>query len=631
MFAGLVGVVAALSSAAPASADPGVTGRWGALQQYPVVPVSMGVMPDGKIVAWDQANRPPNFREIPHNGPAMVLDPATGAITRTNNVAPRTTFCSLITTLPDGRLAIVGGGSNQVNGPIADVQLYDEDSKTFSTLGQMNSKRWYPGGTLDREGNPVVAGGTSRGIERVDQLTGASTILDPDTFPTDWYPDLIRRDDGSFLIEDVGDTTTDVPGRYLLDTDGLAPMSDQTLLEVRKRGVRALVGPYKMFYNSGGLSTTSLMIDASGSTPTYTEMAPSRYPHMTGEALTLPTGDVLVVGGNSSGSGTKGTPMMTPELYSVASDSWASMADLERRRTYHSVAALLPDGRVWSAGSSFQEIQEPNGAFFEPPYLFRKDGSGLLAPRPTATDAPASVAAGQTFSVATTEPSTIASAAFIRLAATTHQVNAGQAFVPLSVSPDGGRVAMTAPSVDQAPPGYYMLFLIDQQGVPSVAPIIRFEESANSAPTPRVTQSSQFRQASQAWNAFDGDTSGAAFARTRTENQPWWQVDLGESRHLSSVTVRPHAGCCSAAGSNLWVFASGRPLRSTTVSGLRHQPGVKAIHLRGRGRDRAVARINRTARYLRVQAGGPKTSLGLDEVELGAASATKTRPANHGM
>ena len=156
-----------------------------------------------------------------------------------------------------------------------------------------------------------------------------------------------------------------------------------------------MIGPYTMFYNSGGTSTESLIIDASGASPTYTKVANSSFPHMTGQAVTLPTGDVLAVGGNSSGNDTKGTPVMTPELYSTASNTWTSMADMARRRTYHSVAALLPDGRVWSAGSSFDEVQEPNGQFFSPPYLFRKDGSGQAAPRPTATGAPSTVAAGQ--------------------------------------------------------------------------------------------------------------------------------------------------------------------------------------------------------------------------------------------
>ena len=228
---------------------------------------------------------------------------------------------------------------------------------------------------------------------------------------------------------------------------------------------------------------------------------------MTGQAVTLPTGDVLVVGGNSSGNDTKGTPVMTPELYSPATNSWTSMANIARRRTYHSVAALLPDGRVWSAGSSFDEVQEPNGQFFSPPYLFRDDGSGQLAPRPTATGAPASVAAGQTVPVDTNTPNDIAYASFIRLAATTHQVNAGQAFVQLPVTAQSGRVEMRAPSVDQAPPGYYMVFLVNDDGMPSIAPVVRMYPSATSTPQPRVVQVSQRDVASPAWNAFDGDAS----------------------------------------------------------------------------------------------------------------------------
>ena len=167
-----MGVIAAGAFCAPQSAlaDPAVEGAWGPLQQYPVVPVSMGVMPDGKIVAWDQANRPPNFGSVPNNGAAMILDPQTGQITRSANIAPRTTFCSLIASLPDGRLAVIGGGSDSGGGAVADVQLYDAASRTFSVLGQMNQRRWYPGGTLDRDGNPIVAGGPSLGIERFNQL-----------------------------------------------------------------------------------------------------------------------------------------------------------------------------------------------------------------------------------------------------------------------------------------------------------------------------------------------------------------------------------------------------------------------------------------------------------------------------
>jgi hypothetical protein len=591
----------------------------------------MGVTPDGKIVAWDQANQPPNFSPVPNNGPAMILDPATGNITRSNNLAPKVTFCSLITTLPDGRLAVIGGGVDSGAGATSEIQIYDADSKTFSVAGQMNFKRWYPGGTIDRDGNPIIAGGTSTGIERIDQLTGASTMLNT-TFPTNWYADLVRTQSGNFVIEDVGDNATQGPGRYLLTGTNLSSISNTQNLQARRRGVRTMIGPYTMFYNSGGTSTDSMILDASGASPTYTKVANSRFPHMTGQAVTLPTGDVLAVGGNSSGNDTKGTPVMTPELYSTASNTWTNMADIARRRTYHSVAALLPDGRVWSAGSSFDEIQEPNGQFFSPPYLFRKDGSGQAAARPTATGAPSTVAAGQPFSINTTNPSNIASASFIRMAGTTHQVNAGQAYVKLNTTPGTGSVSMTAPSIDQAPPGYYMVFLVDNQGVPSVAPVVKLEKTAGQPASPRVTQSSQAGLSSRAWNAWNGDKSqgtSGVYAQTSSENEPWWQVDLGASRSIDDLVVTLRSDTNTER--DLWLFTSNTPFNSTSVSGLQAQSGVTEYRMQTASGNVGTAPVNTTARYIRIQDPGTSTSLTLSEVELGNnqdPTVSLTAPAN---
>jgi Domain of unknown function (DUF1929)/RTX calcium-binding nonapeptide repeat (4 copies)/Bacterial Ig-like domain len=609
-----------------ALADPAEEGSWGPLQNYPVVPVSMGVLPDGKIVAWDQANTPPNFGPVPNNGAAMVLDPQTGQITRSANVAPRSTFCSLLASLPDGRLAIIGGGANSSSEDRPDVQIYDAGSRTFSALGQMNQPRWYPGGTLDRDGNPIVAGGSNQGIEEFDQLTGTSTSLNT-TFPANWYPDLLRVQNGDFLIEDVGDLRT-TEGRYRLSGTSLTPLADETLLKERLRGVRTLIGPHTMFYNSGGLARESMIIDASSGTPSYTSAASSQFPHMTGQAVTLPTGEVLVVGGNSSGSGTKGTPVMTPELYSPATNSWTSMDELAKRRTYHSVSALLPDGRVWAAGSSFEEIQEPNGQFFSPPYLFRDDGSGQLAQRPTATGAPESVTAGQTFSINTDAPGEIAYASFIRLAATTHQVNAGQAFVQRPVTAQAGSVRMQAPSVDQAPPGYYMVFLINEEGVPSVAPVVRMHPSNSPEPEPRVVQVSQRDISTQAWNAFDGSTAqgpGARIARTLDTTRPWWDVDLGLNRDIENVRLRFPTTCCENGNRDLWLLASEQPIRSTDLDTARSQPGVTSVRVQTPiGQDQNLATVDTRARYLRVQSTATNTSLGLAEVELVDASAPNT-------
>ena len=86
-----------------------------------------------------------------------------------------------------------------------------------------------------------------------------------------------------------------------------------------------------------------------------------------------------------------------------------------------------------------------------------------------------SVSYGQTFPVQSPEAASIVRATWIRLSSVTHAFNMNQRMNRLTVTQNGtGSVSVTAPaSPNQAPPGHYMLFLIDANGVPSVAKIIR--------------------------------------------------------------------------------------------------------------------------------------------------------------
>ena len=141
---------------------------------------------------------------------------------------------------------------------------------------------------------------------------------------------------------------------------------------------------------------------------------------------------------------------------------------------------------------------------------------------------------------------------------------------------------MTAPSIDQAPPGYYMLFLVDNQGVPSVAPIMRFDKTAGQPASPRVTQSSQNGFSSRALTPSTATTrqGRAGYAQTSTESQPWWKVDLGASSK-DIATWPDHLGPDSGnTGRDVWVFASKTPFNSTSVAATQAQPGVTALRLR---------------------------------------------------
>src|SRR4029079_9620450 len=102
---------------------------------------------------------------------------------------------------------------------------------------------------------------------------------------------------------------------------------------------------------------------------------------------------------------------------------------------------------------------------YSPPYLF--DGNGP-APRPAVGSAPAAVRYGDDFGIAIAARDA-ARAVLVAPAATTHGADMNQRHVELAVTGrvDGKGVNVRAPADGTlAPPGYYMLFVIDAAGTP---------------------------------------------------------------------------------------------------------------------------------------------------------------------
>ncbi|MCY7348126.1 MAG: DUF1929 domain-containing protein [Pyrinomonadaceae bacterium] len=115
-----------------------------------------------------------------------------------------------------------------------------------------------------------------------------------------------------------------------------------------------------------------------------------------------------------------------------------------------------------------------NIEIFSPPYLFKSDGSGALAVRPTITATPSAIGYRQSFTITTENPRNIRQVVLMRPASVTHSVNFEQRRIPLAISPSKKTLQVTAPA-DAAlvPPGYYMMFIIDDKGVPSVAKMVK--------------------------------------------------------------------------------------------------------------------------------------------------------------
>jgi hypothetical protein len=199
------------------------------------------------------------------------------------------------------------------------------------------------------------------------------------------------------------------------------------------------------------------------------------YPRRHLNATMLPTGEVLVT------SGTRGTSFDEPslavhvaEIWNPATGTWRQVASNSVNRSYHSTSLLLPDGRVLHAGSGDATMTngqpapaQKNAEYYSPPYLF-------LGARPTISSAPTPISYGTSFAVGTPNASSIAKVSLIALGSTTHAFDMGQRFMWLTFSKTSTGLTVKAPtSRNAAPPGYYMLFILNSTGVPSKARIIQ--------------------------------------------------------------------------------------------------------------------------------------------------------------
>ena len=155
-------------------------------------------------------------------------------------------------------------------------------------------------------------------------------------------------------------------------------------------------------------------------------------------------------------------------------------------RLYHSNALLLPDATVLLNGGDPQRGNyEHRQEIYSPAYLFNSDGSP--ANRPTISSVnPGAVRYGSTFQVFTADAGDISSAALIRPGSPTHAFDQEQRFVGLSYTADSGVLNVTAPpNGNIAPPGYYMLFILNSAGVPSIATFVQLSASRISPRRPR--------------------------------------------------------------------------------------------------------------------------------------------------
>jgi hypothetical protein len=198
------------------------------------------------------------------------------------------------------------------------------------------------------------------------------------------------------------------------------------------------------------------------------------------EATLLPNGKVLVDGGSAKDEDAT-TASLQAETYDPVSNSFSSAGSNAFPRLYHNIQLLLPDATVLLAGGNpAQGVFENHIEIYQPSYLFNADGSAASRPQSPANP-PSSITYGQSFTLSTPDASTISSVVLMKAGSVTHSFDMDQRYVGLSftMGQASGSLTVTAPSSSNiAPPGYYMLFLVNQAGTPSVASWVRISGSA---------------------------------------------------------------------------------------------------------------------------------------------------------
>ena len=235
------------------------------------------------------------------------------------------------------------------------------------------------------------------------------------------------------------------------------------------------------------------MIDTNGATPQVSATSPMAFGRRQHNLTVLADGSVLATGGNSTGASLidMNGGVYNAERWDPATGQWTTLAAQSVTRQYHSTAVLLPDGRVLSSGGGICGTCDQvgylakNAEVFTPPYLFKNDGSGQLAPRPQITSVPGSVSHGTSFQISTPNAASISKVGLIRLGSQTHSTEMEQRYLPLSFTAGGGTLTATVPAnLHTAVPGIYMLFIVDSAGVPSVASMVGLDTAAPPPPPP---------------------------------------------------------------------------------------------------------------------------------------------------
>lgn len=460
--------------------------------------------------------------------PALHPPPATGTHDPDIDL-----FCAHHVQIEDGRILFVGGDGIASHNNDS-IHFYDPTAERWSRISEeMVAGRWYPTAVTLPDGSVVAFTGHSNTMADVVDtelfsppgyvprvLTGgrrqiggvdSAQLLYPGMFLVPggriyYVPVAFRYDGGSraAIEQRLGNTmsfrVTDAsadPPVGVWEDHGVRPNE-----MMRQEGTALLLSPAqagRIALIGGGWGTveppgsTVEVLETQGASPVWVPAGDMHHPRGSVNAVLLPDGKVLIVGGTG---GYKWDGAGDPDLRRFSAEIWdpslpydpaapraafTETGQMHRSRQYHSCALLLSDGRVLVAGGEDNHGLNADGLgpqpgekigssqrtmeFYEPPYFHRGARPSITSIGETGGPDD-ELHYGGLFTVYSAATD-IAVVALMRPGAPTHHTDSDQRHVPLVFWPvAGGYRARVVADASIAPPGYYMVWIVDSQGRP---------------------------------------------------------------------------------------------------------------------------------------------------------------------
>jgi hypothetical protein len=476
------------------AADYHLRGKFGPVQPWPLIPIHVNVLPDGRVLSYGSDAQGKQGALAFYD----IWDPRKGFGKEAHLVLPNTIgsdiFCSGQIVIPSKGEVLLVGGDRTVNGKrnwsSPDINLIDLKTGVLRSTGRtMERPRWYPTVMTLANGEVLILGGRM-------SLDNHFAPLPEIYSPTKGWRTLPGADK-DFLF---GSANWNYPRAWQTprgDVFSLSRTGEMHTLKLEGEGSYAKL-PQKIFrghsylpslmYAPGKILSIRLGgmaydIDINQPEPSIRRAAWSPPLRFNATATVMADGKVYL-GGGALRNDDAVTPLLSnrvSEIWDPAQNKWQTAAVAAHTRLYHSSALLMQDGTILTGGGGAGRKAAENHLDVEtyyPPYLFKTDGSGELAPRPTLIQAPDFIAWDKAFKVETQD--TIQRFTLVKMGAATHAQVFDQRFLDVKFTKTNKGYELQGPaSALIAPPGYYFLFAFNGKGVPSVAKIVRLDTASS--------------------------------------------------------------------------------------------------------------------------------------------------------